>query len=125
MSTETPEAPSIDFDALVSTHQSRVVSVARRVLGSREAAEDVAQEAFLRLFQALREGQEILHPGAWLAKVAANLAINQATSAASRTTSPGFNVETEDGSLEWEPEDTRENADPAETTAEFLKMTGE
>ena len=47
-----PEKQSIDFDALVPTHQSRVVSVARRVLGSREAAEDVAHKIFLHRFSA-------------------------------------------------------------------------
>ena len=50
MSTNPAEPPPIDFDALVPTHQSRVVSVARRILGSRKATENVTQEAFPPLF---------------------------------------------------------------------------
>ncbi|MDA8066967.1 MAG: sigma-70 family RNA polymerase sigma factor [Thermaerobacter sp.] len=116
MSTEAPEAQPIDFDALVSKHQARLVSVAMRITGSWEAAEDCAQEAFLRLFFAVRAGDEIKRPGAWLSRVTTNLALDQVRRKANRTTT-GFNAETEDGSLEWEPEDTREDTDPAESTA--------
>jgi putative glutamine amidotransferase len=48
-----------------------------RMLGSREAAEDVAQEAFLRLWRKAPEG---LAPGeqvAWLQRTASNLAIDE------------------------------------------------
>jgi len=39
-------------------------------------AEEATQEAFLRLYSALRDGQEIGHPKLWLYKVARNAAIN-------------------------------------------------
>jgi RNA polymerase sigma-70 factor (ECF subfamily) len=42
------------------------------------AAADVTQDAFLRFYTALRDGEEIEQPRAWVYKVARNLAINTA-----------------------------------------------
>ena len=36
---------------LINRHSSRVLSLAQRMLGSREDAEDVSQEVFLKVFQ--------------------------------------------------------------------------
>src|SRR5271170_4384358 len=41
-----------------------------------DAAEEAAQEAFLRLYIALRDGEEIRQARAWVYKVARNIAIN-------------------------------------------------
>jgi RNA polymerase sigma factor (sigma-70 family) len=48
----------------------------RRFIGSREAADDLAQEAFLRAFAA-EPGRVIVSPKAFLFKVAKNLALNE------------------------------------------------
>ena len=41
-----------------------------------EDAQDMTQESFLKLYVALREGQQIENPRAWLYTVAHNLAVN-------------------------------------------------
>jgi RNA polymerase sigma-70 factor (ECF subfamily) len=43
-----------------------------------DTAEEVAQDAFLRLYTALRDGEEIRQPRSWVYRVARNLAINAA-----------------------------------------------
>lgn len=78
-----------DVDAafldLVTGHQDLVYGVALRVVGSAADAEDVAQEAFVRAYRALRR-----YPGArirelrlrpWLARVALNQARNHVRAA--------------------------------------------
>ena len=48
-----------------------------RLLNNRSEAEDVTQEAFLRLFTCLHQGQMIGNARAWVFRVAHNLAIDQ------------------------------------------------
>lgn len=45
-------------------------------LGRHAVAEDLAQEAMMRLWAAQREGQEITQPRSWLYRVAGNLAVD-------------------------------------------------
>ena len=61
------------FNALVLRHQDAVYSLALRFLGSREAAEDAAQEAFIRAYRNLRSfrGERFR---SWLFSIAANVA---------------------------------------------------
>lgn len=64
------------FGELVRRHQSAVFNVAYRLLGRRQDAEDVAQEAFLRAYRALA-GFEAERPFApWVKRIAANVALN-------------------------------------------------
>ncbi|MEU0195194.1 RNA polymerase sigma-70 factor [Streptomyces afghaniensis] len=64
------------------THRPRLFSLAYRMLGSAEEAEDAVQDAYLRFSGADRTGIE--HPAAWLAKVVTNLCLNRLTSARAR-----------------------------------------
>lgn len=59
-------------------------AIAYRMLGSVAEAEDVVQEALLRLHRALEEGQRIESPRAYLATVTTRLAIDELRSARSR-----------------------------------------
>jgi RNA polymerase sigma factor (sigma-70 family) len=84
-------------------------AVAYRMLGSAEEAEDVVQEALLRLHEPETPGEAIAAPRAYIATVATRLAIDQLRSArVKRTAYPG----------EWLPEPllTRP-ADPADDPA--------
>lgn len=65
-----------DFESLVREHQSMVFSIALRITGDRGSAEDVAQEAFLNLYQHLSEIASPVHAVAWLRKAAAHRAID-------------------------------------------------
>jgi RNA polymerase sigma-70 factor (TIGR02957 family) len=84
----------------------KAFAIAYRMLGSVSEAEDVVQEAFLRLHRALQEGERIESPRAYLATVVTRLAIDQLRSARVRR-------ETYVG--EWLPEPlvTSADEDPA------------
>jgi RNA polymerase sigma-70 factor (TIGR02957 family) len=56
-------------------------AIAYRMLGSVAEAEDVVQEALLRLHRALEDGERIASPRAFVATVTTRLAINQLRSA--------------------------------------------
>jgi RNA polymerase sigma-70 factor (TIGR02957 family) len=59
-------------------------AIAYRMLGSVSEAEDVVQEAFLRLHRMLREGERVESPRAYLATVVTRLCIDQLRSARAR-----------------------------------------
>jgi RNA polymerase sigma-70 factor (TIGR02957 family) len=84
----------------------RALAIAYRMLGSVSEAEDVVQEAYLRLHRAEQEGERIESPRAYLSTVVTRLAIDQLRSArAKRETYVG----------EWLPEPLLADpeADPA------------
>lgn len=57
------------FRDLVELHQSRVYSIAFRILGDRGTAEEVAQDVFLALYRHLDRLQSQEHLLAWLRRV--------------------------------------------------------
>ena len=59
-------------------------AIAYRMLGSVSEAEDVVQEALLRVDQALQSGEQIVSPRAFIATVTTRLAINELRSARAR-----------------------------------------
>jgi RNA polymerase sigma-70 factor (ECF subfamily) len=59
-------------------------AIAYRMLGSVSEAEDVVQEALLRVHQALDAGEQIASPRAFIATVTTRLAINELRSARAR-----------------------------------------
>ena len=59
-------------------------AIAYRMLGSVSEAEDVVQEALLRIHQALEAGEQIASPRAFAATVTTRLAINELRSARAR-----------------------------------------
>jgi RNA polymerase sigma-70 factor, ECF subfamily len=66
-----PLAESGGFEAFYLREYYAVVQLAYALSGSRLAAEDIAQEAFLRAF---RDWEHIRHPSAWVRKVTARRA---------------------------------------------------
>jgi RNA polymerase sigma-70 factor (ECF subfamily) len=74
-----------DFDTLFLTHYDGVYRLLYRIVSTREEAEDLAQETFLRLSrQRFAAGQEH-NVRAWLYRVATNLAYNALRGEARRT----------------------------------------
>ena len=61
------------FAALVGRHQSLLVNYLTRMLGSRERAEDLAQETFVRFYRHLDRYQEQGTLTAFLLRIATNL----------------------------------------------------
>ena len=85
-------------------------AIAYRMLGSVAEAEDVVQEALLRVHRALEEGERIESPRAYVATVATRLAIDQLRSARARR---------ESYVGEWLPEPLVTDADDPARQAEM------
>src|SRR4051794_10258876 len=66
---------------MVAELRPRAFAIAYRMLGSVSEAEDVVQEALLRLHRAERQGERIESPRAYLSTVVTRLAIDQLRSA--------------------------------------------
>ena len=64
------------FEALCREEYVRVARTAFLITGDREEASDVAQEAFARAYEHWRRVARMERPGAWVQRVAANLAIS-------------------------------------------------
>ncbi len=73
-----------DRDRLLGELRPVAFAIACRMLGSVSEAEDVVQEALLRVHQALDAGEQIASPRAFAATVATRLAINELRSARAR-----------------------------------------
>ncbi|MEX1024928.1 MAG: sigma-70 family RNA polymerase sigma factor [Planctomycetota bacterium] len=64
------------FEALVKRHQDRAWRIAKGMVGDREEARDLAQEAFLRVFRALDRFDFQHEFSTWLSRIVSNLAID-------------------------------------------------
>jgi RNA polymerase sigma-70 factor (ECF subfamily) len=65
------------FEKLVDAYQNQVFSVCYRMLGSPTAAEDAAQETFIRTYQALTSYDPERSFGTWILSIASNYCIDQ------------------------------------------------
>jgi RNA polymerase sigma-70 factor (TIGR02957 family) len=93
----------------------RAFAIAYQMLGSVSEAEDVVQEAFLRMHQTQRRGEQITSPRAYVATLVTRLAIDQLRSA---------RVRRERYVGEWLPEPMVTGPTPAEQaeTADSLSL---
>jgi RNA polymerase sigma-70 factor (TIGR02957 family) len=73
-----------DRERLLDELRPGAFAIAYRMLGSVSEAEDVVQEALLRMHQALQAGERIESPRAFAATVTTRLAINELRSARAR-----------------------------------------
>jgi len=62
---------------LFEKHREPVLRYLIATFGDGEQAEEIVQEAFLRLYKAMTTGDQIAIPKAWVFRVAHNLAVNQ------------------------------------------------
>ena len=73
-------AKAFDEQALGQIHDAyfeRLYRYAYHLVGDADSAQDIASEALQRLLEALRDGRAPNHLGAWLYRVAHNLAMDQ------------------------------------------------
>ena len=75
-----PGAVEADFEQVVRLRETRVLRTAYRMLGNWADAEDVAQEAFLRLYRRGLGFQNDAVLGAWLYRVTVNLCLDRVRS---------------------------------------------
>jgi RNA polymerase sigma-70 factor (ECF subfamily) len=73
-----------DRERLLDELRPVAFAIAYRMLGSVSEAEDVVQEALLRVHQSLQAGEQLVSPRAFVATVTTRLAINQLRSARAR-----------------------------------------
>jgi RNA polymerase sigma-70 factor (ECF subfamily) len=64
------------FEQLVLSQAPRMINLAYRLVGNREEAEDIAQEAFLRLHRSLDRFRGECSLGSWLYRIVSRLAID-------------------------------------------------
>lgn len=98
------------FEALVRAHQQRAFRVARHMVPSDEDAQDIVQEAFLRVFRSLERFDFQYGFSTWLNRIVTNLAIDHLRRRRLVTQSAG---EDEDGES-WEAELPSEAPSPSE-----------
>lgn len=67
----------VSFQAIVERHQSMVYSIAWHALGNDAAAEEVAQDVFLRLYRNLEAIESEDHLKFWLRRVTTNRVIDE------------------------------------------------
>lgn len=64
------------FEAIVARYKKRVFSTAYRLTGSREEAEDQAQEVFLKIYRSIKNLSEPATFEAWLHKITVNTCLD-------------------------------------------------
>jgi RNA polymerase sigma-70 factor, ECF subfamily len=64
------------FTELMRRHQQRVYWTARRIVGSHEEADDIAQETFVKAYLALGDFRGDARFFTWLYRIAVNLSLN-------------------------------------------------
>jgi RNA polymerase sigma-70 factor (ECF subfamily) len=64
------------FAKLVQKYQSRVLTLATRILDNRSEAEDVAQDIFVKVFQSLHEFRGASRFSTWLYRITVNHCLN-------------------------------------------------
>jgi RNA polymerase sigma-70 factor (ECF subfamily) len=98
------------FEVLVRRYQVRVVSHVARMVGSREDALDLAQEIFLKVFQALDRFNPAYKFSTWLFRIAGNAAIDHLRKRRPRTVP--LETPEPDGSGPFQPEQRSTGLDP-------------
>jgi RNA polymerase sigma-70 factor (ECF subfamily) len=72
------------FGELVDAYQNRLIGIFTHILKDNSAAEDLAQEAFLRVYRARQRYQPTAKFATWLFRIANNLATNRLRSLSRR-----------------------------------------
>ena len=99
------------FERMVREYQDRLYSFAHRLSGNAEDAEEIAQDAFVRAYRAMRtypaERIRALSLKAWLYRITLNVARNRMRG--KRHVHVSLDERDGDGHIRWEPEDDPES----------------
>ena len=66
-----------EFGELVTRHQEKVFALALRILGRRDLAEDISQEAFLRVYHSAKRYYPKAKFTTWLYRIVVNLCLDE------------------------------------------------
>lgn len=91
------------YEALVRRHLDLVVRHARRYVGDRAGAEDVAQEVFLRLYRSRDRFREPSNFAGWLVTITGRIALNELRTRRRKRWVPRSTLEAEEPGSEWRP----------------------
>jgi RNA polymerase sigma-70 factor (ECF subfamily) len=112
------------FDQLVRLHSPRVYRVALAMLGNREDAADVQQEAFLQAYKKLRSFRGQSSFGTWIHAITARLCLMRRRKVSYRYEELGEDVLLQSGGSGLSPENAAIAAESAERVRRVLgKMT--
>jgi len=79
---ETAQGDEHAFELLVERHQSRMLNLIYRFVGNRTQARDLAQEVFIRVWQAASRYKPRAKFTTWIYRISANLCLNELKSSA-------------------------------------------
>lgn len=117
------------FDALVLRHQQRALNVAYQLLRNHEDATEVAQDAFVRIYEGISEFRGDCEFTTWLHTIVVNLARNKhrwwKRRGRQATISMDSPVQTPDGEVAVQVAATTDPPDTALVKAEFVEVLGE
>jgi RNA polymerase sigma-70 factor (ECF subfamily) len=97
------------FEQLVTQCKQRVFSIAYRILGNSQDAEDVAQEVFLKMYRALKDLDDPATFPAWLYRITSNTCLD---ALARRKRRPVTTTLTPDPAPDRPPRDYADSATP-------------
>jgi len=66
----------MEFAEIVDRHRDALVNYLTHLTRCRQRAEDLAQEAFVRLYRSMQESREVEQVGPYLYRIATNLAVS-------------------------------------------------
>ena len=69
------------FEILVDRHQTSILNLVYRFIGDRTQAKDLAQEVFIRVWQAAKSYEPKAKFTTWIYKVTTNVCLNELKSA--------------------------------------------
>src|ERR1700761_6887409 len=104
------EGDDAAFEQLVRQYERQIFRVAQHITQSREDAEDITQDAFLKAYQKLDQFQGNSKFSTWLTRIAVNESLMRLRKRkTSRTVSMDQEVQTEEGSIprdfaDWTPD---------------------
>ena len=75
------EGDEYAFETLVNRHQTSILNLIYRFIGDRAQAKDLAQEVFLRVWQAAKSYEPRAKFTTWIYRITANLCLNELKSA--------------------------------------------
>jgi len=84
------EGDEYAFEILVRRHQVSVLNLIYRFIGKRAQAEDLAQDVFIRVWQAAKSYEPRAKFSTWIYRITANLCLNELKSAGRKKLIPYF-----------------------------------
>jgi RNA polymerase sigma-70 factor (ECF subfamily) len=110
------------FEELVRRHTQRVFSVGYHITQSREDAEDVSQETFLKAYRHLKDFEGNAQFSTWLTRIAVNTALSTVARSNRARVAPNQQEPWELGALPENVPDWRENPEQLYTRFQLRQL---